>query len=146
MLCAYLRQPYVPEPGRERQVRLTVIRLVRDNLHLPDDDPRTWRGHDFDFTGAVFDGGDFTGATFGGEGRVTFAHATITGTLSFARATFADGTVSFDHARFIDGGLSFAGARFKRGVVDLRRVDPEHPPVLSGLPSTGARGMLLPPT
>lgn len=86
-LCAYLRQPYHPprvvtstgatpqdqastaiesaqtsrDPGQERQVRLTVIRLIRDNLHLPDDDPGTWRGHDFNFAEALFDGGDFTG-------------------------------------------------------------------------------------
>ncbi|MGW4116222.1 pentapeptide repeat-containing protein [Actinosynnema sp. NPDC004786] len=146
VLCAYLRQPYVAEPGQERQVRLTVIRLVRDNLHLPDDDPRTWRGHDFDFSGAVFDGGDFAGATFGGEGRVDFAHATITGTLSFESATFAGGTVSFAHARFTGGGLAFAGARFRGGEVDLRHVDPEHPPTLSGLPPAGTRGLLLPPT
>ncbi|WP_236594855.1 hypothetical protein [Saccharothrix sp. 6-C] len=46
VLCAYLRQPYGTaadpgphDPGQERQVRLTVIRLIRDNLHLADDAP-----------------------------------------------------------------------------------------------------------
>lgn len=133
VLCAYLRQPYGTadgtadgtrrDPGQERHVRLTVIRLIRDNLHLADDDPRTWRGHDFDFTGAVFDGGDFSGATFTDAGRVTFADATITGRLSFAAATFAGGVVSFDRARFAGGSVSFAGARFAGGVVDLSGVD-----------------------
>lgn len=131
VLCAYLRQPYGTteaaqrDPGQERHVRLTVIRLIRDNLHLADDDPRTWRGHDFDFTGAVFDGGDFTGATFTDAGRVTFADATITGRLSFAAATFAGGIVSFDRARFAGGSVSFDGARFVGGVVDLSGIDRE---------------------
>ncbi|MFJ6672757.1 pentapeptide repeat-containing protein [Actinosynnema sp. NPDC091369] len=129
VLCAYLRQPYgtvdaaQPDPGQERHVRLTVIRLIRDNLHLADGDPRTWRGHDFDFTGAVFDGGDFSGATFTAPGRVTFADATITGRLSFAGAAFTGGVVSFDRARFAGGSVSFDGARFAGGVVDLSEVD-----------------------
>ncbi|ROP36661.1 pentapeptide repeat-containing protein [Saccharothrix texasensis] len=156
VLCAYLRQPYGTaadpgphDPGQERQVRLTVIRLIRDNLHLADDDPRSWRGHDFDFTGAVFDGGDLAGATFAEPGRVTFAEATITGGLSFDRATVAGGAISFDRARFAGGAVSFkdarltggrvsfvdarfvggtvslAEARFAGGVVDLSGVDPE---------------------
>lgn len=154
VLCAYLRQPYEPpsratgtdtgspgrperaqlateplpvgrEPGQDRQLRLTVIRLIRDNLHLPEDDHRSWRGHDFDFTGAVFDGGDFSGATFSGAGTVTFAGATITGPLTFADATFAGGTVSFVGARFAGGSVTFDGARFTGGVVDLSTVDEE---------------------
>ena len=152
VLCAYLRQPYSPpssddarteaadngarpapipadpalpvrDPRQERQVRLTIIRIIRDNLHLPDDDRRTWRGHDFNFSGAVFDGGDFTGATFTGAGTVTFADATIIGTLSFANATFTGGIVSFAGARFIGGTISLNGATFNGGVVDLSRID-----------------------
>ncbi|MER5269089.1 pentapeptide repeat-containing protein [Actinosynnema sp. NPDC002837] len=150
VLCAYLRQPYGTaedaqrDPGQERHVRLTVIRLVRDNLHLADDDPRTWRGHDFDFTGAVFDGGDFSGATFTDAGRVTFADATITGRLSFAAATFAGGVVSFDRARFAGGSVSFDGARFAGGVVDLSGIDPESAVELwpAGVPAP--QGLRLP--
>lgn len=167
VLCAYLRQPYTPasggcggagaahdpatarrDPGQERQVRLAVVRLIRDNLHLPDKDPRTWRGHDFDFTGAVFDGGDFAGATFTGAGTVTFADATIIGVLSFANATFAGGTVSFDGARFVEGGVSLSGARFSGGVVDLSRIDPAQPPTMSELWPSGTptpTGLRLPP-
>lgn len=177
VLCAYLRQPWVPrpeapgvgadrqdraeqcpgaahpaadaaDPRQERQLRHTVVRLVRDNLHLPDDDPRTWRGHDFDFTGMVLDGGDFSGATFTGEGSVTFADATITGPLSFAGATFAGGTVSFDGARFAGGSISFAGATFSGGLVDLSRIDAEHRPPASALWPVGVRvpaGLRLPP-
>lgn len=162
VLCAYLRQPYAPamhddrgdpatvsrDPGQERQVRLAVVRLIRDNLHLPDHDPRTWRGHDFDFTGAVFDGGDFAGATFTGAGIVTFAEATIIGQLSFAGATFAGGTVSFDGARFVEGSISLNGARFSGGVVDLSRIDPAQPPTMPELWPSGTptpAGLRLPP-
>ncbi|RLK24945.1 pentapeptide repeat protein [Micromonospora sp. M71_S20] len=176
VLCAYLRQPWgsrpeapgvgadrqdrdeqgpgtahpvedAADPRQERQLRHTVVRLVRDNLHLPDDDPRTWRGHDFDFSGMVLDGGDFSGATFTGDGRVTFADATITGALSFAGATFAGGTVSFDGARFAGGSISFAGATFNGGLVDLSRIDAEHRPPASTLWPVGVRvpaGLRLP--
>lgn len=162
VLCAYLRQPYRSrsegdrfgatsqdqagqahattdradaggDPRQERSVRLTIIRLIRDNLHLPDDDPRTWRGHDFNFSGAVLDGADFSGATFNGAGAVTFADATITGPISFDGATFASGTVSFDGARFAGGGISLTGANFNGGVVDLSRIDEGQPPPASEL-------------
>ncbi|WP_157748956.1 pentapeptide repeat-containing protein [Micromonospora echinospora] len=155
VLCAYLRQPYEPSPeamggdagppgrseraqvttepmqggrasAQDRQLRLTIIRLIRDNLHFPEDDLRSWRGHDFDFSGAVFDGGDFSGATFTGNGTVTFAGATITGPLMFTDATFAGGIVSFDGARFAGGSVCFSGARFTGGVVDLSTVDEDH--------------------
>jgi hypothetical protein len=177
VLCAYLRQPYsspsnggvhpnaaqndaqsariaearahtVRDPKQERQVRLTIIRLVRDNLHLPDDDPRTWRGHDFNFSGAVLDSGDFTGATFTGVGTVTFADATITGHLSFDAATFAGGIVTFDGARFVGGTVSLNGANFNGGIVDLSRIDEEQQPPVSQLWPAGTpvpAGLRLPP-
>jgi hypothetical protein len=46
----------------EREVRLSIIRVIRDHLRRPTDDPLTWHGYDFDFTGALFDGGDFGSA------------------------------------------------------------------------------------
>lgn len=177
VLCTYLRQPYNPpsltarapaalpaqanqpdattvstqtrrDPGQEYHVRLTIIRLIRDNLHLPDDDPRTWRGHDFNFTGAVFDGGDFAGATFNGTGTATFADAVIINRLSFAGATFASRTVSFAGARFVGGGVSFTGAKFCGGIVDLSKIDEQHPPPPAELWPAGIpvpAGLRLPP-
>ncbi|WP_326586180.1 hypothetical protein [Streptomyces sp. NBC_01294] len=71
MLCAYLRMPYPAEPAEPaesapleerlawqatREVRHTVIRVVRDHLC-----PRisgsaaSWEGCDLDFTGVIFD-------------------------------------------------------------------------------------------
>ncbi|WP_343450072.1 hypothetical protein [Micromonospora oryzae] len=177
VLCTYLRQPYVPpsgddthgrtasaapagsariapddgpvarNPRQERQVRLTIIRIIRDNLHIPEDDPRSWRGHDFDFTGAVLDGGDFTGATFTGGGTVTFADATIACRLSFDRCTFAAGTVSFDGARFPGGGISLDGVRFSGGVLDLSGLDEAYAQVAVDLWPAGPApaGLRLPP-
>src|SRR5215831_17488696 len=46
----------------DREVRWTIVRVIRD--HLTKDAPVSWRGHDFDFTGAVFDCGDFSKAVF----------------------------------------------------------------------------------
>ncbi|RNL84214.1 pentapeptide repeat-containing protein [Halostreptopolyspora alba] len=149
VLCAYLRMPYqpAPEPLPEdatdeqrrdhqarslthaslREVRHTVIRTI--TAHLRDDAPRPWQGHDFDFTGTVFDGGDFTYAHFSGgtvdfthatfsNGRVTFRHAHFSGgTVNFSDAHFSGGTVDFTHATFSGGRANFSGAHFSGGTV-----------------------------
>ena len=134
VLCAYLRMPYQPDPGPDappadqqahrslREVRRTVIRVI--TAHLQPDDSRTptaqdWRGLSLDFTGAVFDGGNFKGAEFTG-GEVSFADAQFTGGEgSFARARFADGEVSFARAQFTGGQVSFARAQFTGGFVSF---------------------------
>ena len=150
VLCAYLRMPYTPpadassetptqaddhapivdaETARaareEREVRHTVIRLVGRHLRLAEDDATSWCGYDFDFTGAVFDGGDFSGVTFSG------------GEVSFEGATFSGGDVSFDGATFSGGEVSFGGATFSGGQVSFegRRS------VVGGCPSTGRRSV-----
>ena len=93
VLCAYLRMPYEPEPGDDapvekrlalqasREVRHTVIRVIA--AHLNGTAPVSWCGLNFDFAGAVFDGGDFSDAEFSG------------GTVNFAGAEFSGGTVDF---------------------------------------------------
>jgi hypothetical protein len=93
VLCGYLRMPYEPEPGGDapvekrlafqasREVRHTVIRVIA--AHLNGTAPFSWCGLNFDFAGAVFDGGDFNGARFSG------------GTVNFAGAEFSGGTVDF---------------------------------------------------
>src|SRR5262249_43050967 len=74
--CAYLRMPYEPAPGQEapsreqlasrasREVRHTVISVIAG--HLQEDSPVSWQGLRFDFTRAVFDGGDLSAAVFSG--------------------------------------------------------------------------------
>ena len=99
VLCTYLRLPYEPAPGQDapgpeqlvfqasREVRHTVIRVI--TAHLKDDAAVSWQGLNFDFTGVVFDCGDFRGARFSG------------GTASFDGAVFSGGEVIFKA-----GGLS----------------------------------------
>ena len=97
VLCGYLRMPYEPDPGEDapgpqrlgfrasREVRHTVIRVI--TAHLQGGAAGEWQGLDFDFTGVVFDGGDFTGAGFSG------------GTVSFDFSVFSRDTVDFTGAR-----------------------------------------------
>ena len=70
VLCAYLRLPSDPDPGEDadpagrttyranREVRHTIIRLI--SAHLRPGSAVSWQGLNFDFTGVVFDGGDFS--------------------------------------------------------------------------------------
>src|SRR6266536_2374112 len=137
VLCAYLRLPYSADPsdvqlstvttersvfsqdevqtGRDqrtyqfqpndREVRLTIIRLIRD--HLREGAQVNWQGHDFDFTGAAFDGGDFSGA------YVSFYEAVFSGgRVSFDEATFGAGRVNFMSTEFTGARVSFSRASF----------------------------------
>ncbi|WP_053653984.1 pentapeptide repeat-containing protein [Micromonospora sp. NRRL B-16802] len=147
VLCAYLRMPYTPPPEtpneapaqqgddqlsivdmefvraarEEREVRHTVIRLIGRHLRLAEEHPASWRGLDFDFTGAVFDGGDFSDAVFSG-GRVSFVGAAFSGgEVSFIAAVFSGGEVSFDGAMFSGGEVFFGETRFSGGRVSFDR-------------------------
>ncbi|MEV1159086.1 pentapeptide repeat-containing protein [Micromonospora chokoriensis] len=146
VLCAYLRMPYTPPseasnetPTRadgqtpiineetawaareEREVRHTVMRLVGRRLRLAEDAATSWSGYDLDFTGAVFDGGDFSGVTFSG-GRVSFVGATFSaGVVAFDEATFSGGLVLFDWATFSGGQVSFHRATFSGARVSFDR-------------------------
>ena len=125
VLCAYLRMPYEPDPGDDalmekqlafrasREVRHTVIRVI--TAHLTDASPVSWRGCNFDFTGVVFDGGNFARAEFSG-GKVSFDSARFSGgKVSFENAKFSGGWVSFDGAKFSGGAVTFWGAEFSDG-------------------------------
>jgi uncharacterized protein YjbI with pentapeptide repeats len=131
VLCAYLRIPYEPDPGEGapiperiafraiREVRHTVIRVIA--AHLRYDAKVSWQGFDFDFTGVVFDGGDFSHAHFSG-GDVTFMEAEFTGDgVNFLDTIFEaeqfstggfSGAASFVRARFTGGMSTFARAKF----------------------------------
>src|SRR5690349_20618822 len=129
VLCGYLRMPYEPEPGGDapvekrlafqasREVRHTVIRVI--TAHLNGTAPVSWCGLNFDFAGAVFDGGDFSGAKFTG-GTVNFVGAEFSGgTVSFGGAEFSGGTVKFAGAKFSGARVNFFLARFSGGMVDF---------------------------
>lgn len=119
VLCAYIRLPYDPEVAGEREVRLTVIRVIRE--HLLDGASPSWQGNPLDFTGACFDGGDFSDARFDGV-KLSFADATFSGgTVTFERAIFDGGMVSFDGATISGGTVVFDDARFDGGEVSFQR-------------------------
>ena len=130
VLCAYLRLPYDPDPGEDaapaertayraiREVRHTVIRLI--GAHLRPGAAVSWQGLNFDFTGVVFDGGDFGDARFS-DGIVLFQDAEFSGgTVSFGGAGFSGGTVHFGGAGFSGGEVHFGGAGFSGGTVAFR--------------------------
>ncbi|WBB65206.1 pentapeptide repeat-containing protein [Micromonospora sp. WMMD812] len=134
VLCAYLRLPYEPNrdadgwrPG-EREVRLSIIRIIGD--HLRPSARTSWQDHNFDFTGTVFDGGDLDEAVFAGK------------TVSFAAARFTGGVLHLERARF-QANASFRDAQFAGGIVDLRGAEFTTPPVFSHSPGQPPPGLLL---
>jgi uncharacterized protein YjbI with pentapeptide repeats len=133
VLCAYLRMPYKPDPGQDapeperlafrasREVRHTVIRVIA--AHLKDDAKPSWQGLNFDFTGAVFDGGDFRGAEFP-SGQAGFDDAEfVSGEVRFDGAKFSGAKVYFGDARFSGGKIRFDDAEFSGGTVSFRRAE-----------------------
>ena len=132
VLCAYLRMPYEPEPkpGQEngsdfearslafqasREVRHTIIRVI--TAHLREDAAVTWQGLNFDFTGVVFDGGDFSRAQFS-RGKVDFSKAQFSdGDVDFTSAQFSGSTVDFNGSTFSGSKVHFTGALFSGGTV-----------------------------
>jgi hypothetical protein len=144
VLCAYLRMPYEPDPGPDgsmleqlavqssREVRHTVIRVI--TAHLKDDTKVSWQGLNFDFTGVVFDGGDFTSAVFSG------------GTIDFRFARFSGSTVDFGGADFSGGTADFSHAGFSGGTVDFSEVDDWSSPPTFTWADTPPPGVKLPDT
>jgi hypothetical protein len=142
VLCAYLRMPYESDPDEDapgperlafrasREVRHTVIRVI--TAHLKDDAAVSWRGLNFDFTGVVFDGGDFGDARFSGgtvrfdqakfsSGKVYFNGAKFSGgTVYFTAAEFSGGVVLFNKAEFSGGTVHFRSAEFSGGTIDFQ--------------------------
>ncbi|MEU4693761.1 hypothetical protein [Actinoplanes sp. NPDC023714] len=157
VLCGYLRMPYTPpdddtastpkpaaqespaanDRRSERQVRQTIISLIRDHLLLGEAAPSpraSWHGRQFNLRGATLDGGnlagivitrgtllDFTGANFPSD-TVSFDEASLAGGIVFfTDATFSGGTVSFADAKLSTGRIGFTGARFSGGGLSFVR-------------------------
>src|SRR5260221_680426 len=131
VLSAYLRLPYDSDPGEDagpaeraayranREGRHPVIRLI--GPHLRPGHVASWEDLNFDFTGVVFDGGDFGGARFSG------------GIVRFDTASFVSGEVRFTGAAFTGGSGSFPSAGVSGGQVRLRAAKVSGgPPVLGG--------------
>jgi hypothetical protein len=133
VLCAYLRMPYkakVKQSASEaerlaflgnREVRHSAIRVISDRLR--DSASVSWRYLNFDFTGAVFDGGDFSDTDFLGN-TVSFSGAQFVGGRTIFRNTsFSGNSVRFDHARFCGGETIFAGAKFTGRWITFHRAE-----------------------
>lgn len=90
-----------------REVRHSILRAVSDRLREADS---PWQGHSFDFTGAVFDGGQFRGIDL------------VAGHLNFNEARFNAGEVDFRYSRLGTATVSFRRARFNGGTVNFRHV------------------------
>jgi uncharacterized protein YjbI with pentapeptide repeats len=129
VLCAYLRMPYEPDPGKDssaaeqlafkssREVRHTVIRVI--TAHLREHAATSWQGLYFDFTGVVFDGASFYGARFSG-GEVEFTGARFSDAhVYFGGAQFCGGEVDFSAARFSGGEIWFTEAQFSGATVSF---------------------------
>ena len=89
----------------EQQVRATVIRLIAEHLRKPPG----WQRRYFDFTGAVFDVGDFDEVEFKAE-MVRFDDAQFRDRFSFEKARFSGKHTRFQNAHF--SGTSFKDAKF----------------------------------
>lgn len=128
VLCSYLRLPYeqdfadVEEDSEarlkfraEREVRRTIIRTITG--HLQEGAKTSWQGYDLDFTGAVLDGANFSGAQFT-EGIIDFSEAQFIGEIvDFSGATFAGSAVTFNGAQFSGSQVFFLAAQFSGGQV-----------------------------
>ncbi|MFC6079924.1 pentapeptide repeat-containing protein [Sphaerisporangium aureirubrum] len=133
VLCAFFRMPHTPRPAadapaaevldwrRDREVRRTVIEVIA--AHLRPGSPVSWRGHDFDFSGATFDGGDFSGSLFSDGSAVSFKGAVFAeGVVRFDGAVFGSSEVSFDRAEFHGGSVSFYMAKVTGAVLNFNGV------------------------
>jgi uncharacterized protein YjbI with pentapeptide repeats len=58
-------------------VRYTIIRLIC--THLRRDAKMSWQGLNLDFTGVVFDGGDFSKSIFSSKSKVKFTDVVFSG-------------------------------------------------------------------
>ncbi len=95
----------------DREVRLTIIREI--SAHLQQGANSSWSKLDLDFSGAVFDQGDFSGSEFAGE-IVSFEHAQfVGGFINFSNTQFTGGDVTFYNAKFSSKNIHFDNAIFK---------------------------------
>ncbi|MEV0712079.1 pentapeptide repeat-containing protein [Nocardia aurea] len=90
----------------DREVRVTIIRLIAEHLRISAE--YSWSTSNFDFRSAYLEDVDFNRTVFSGIAR--FDGVTFSGTTTFARVTFS-GTTVFDGAMF-SGAAWFDGSIF----------------------------------
>ena len=115
VLCAYLR---AQENLANRDVRNRIIRVITERLRKDKGSP--WEDLEFDFTGAVFDGADFSDARVHRGSMIFDGVEFASGTVSFHGAEFSESTLNFQGARFTGGTLSFAEADFAKVTINFQ--------------------------
>ncbi|MBD2766271.1 pentapeptide repeat-containing protein [Kocuria sp. cx-455] len=102
----------------DREIRQSIVRVITQ--HLRKGAEVSWSNLDLDFTGAIFDYGDFSRACFSGDGNVSFRDAIFSGgTVNFEGAVFSGGTVDFEGAVFSGGTVKFWGSTFSGSTVSF---------------------------
>jgi hypothetical protein len=115
-------KPRKTVPAAPVHLQSKPIRSVRRVIavHLQRKAPVSWRGFNFNFSGVVFDGGDFSNAVFAG-GLVDFSNAVFArGIVDFSDAEFGGGRVEFSYAVFAGATVDFTGAEFINAVAHVR--------------------------
>jgi hypothetical protein len=123
VLCGFLRLPYSVQPAgataddaqsslaSQREVRNTVVSIIRG--HLATDASVSWSPHNFDFTGAVFDGADLSDAIFRGH-DVIFESVHVVGKgLKLTRAKFLGDYVWFGYSKFEKTHINLMATEFR---------------------------------
>jgi uncharacterized protein YjbI with pentapeptide repeats len=115
VLCGYMRLPNRRIKGTrgdtdgESEVRLSLIRAVRDHLRESADTP--WRGQRFRFHRVCFTDGDLSEIVLPDGGYMSFYGAQFQpGYMDFRRAQLRGCTVDFNTAKFLGGIIDFRGA------------------------------------
>lgn len=136
VLCAYMRMPYKEPEDGEREVRRTLIRVIRNHLREEARWSRVkWSGYRFSFEGATIDRGDLSGIHLTEGGHMTFHGVRFTdgfmlnglrlqggAPMWFTAATFEGTYVSFENADFRGSKVDFGRAEFKSGVTTFSGV------------------------
>ena len=131
VLCAAVRAAPAPRPDEDdqeksgeqppawhadRACKHAILSIITARLRA--DSAISWRGHNFDFSGLVFDSGEPPAEA--ADDVASFADAGLTAReVSFAGAQFTGGEVSFAGTQFTGGEVSFAGTQFTGAKVNF---------------------------
>lgn len=104
----------------DREVRKTIVRVVKD--HLKPESGSSWSERAFDFQGALLEDLDFSSAIF--RGPVSFRAAQFHGMrTTFGRTQFHGNQTSFAAAQFHGNQTSFAAAEFRSDQTSFAAVE-----------------------
>jgi hypothetical protein len=116
VLCAYIRVPNDPSSDDyaiEKQVRHTILTVIRDHLRRGLEPENSWKGCKFNLSEVVFDGGDLSRIEFAGT-SFSFASSKIIGDgLNFSGSDFSRARISFSRISIASTSINFQNTIFK---------------------------------